>query len=160
MKEILDALKTAILTKYTTFSSGESGVRKIDGKDILCNFEGTAFSGISDTRNNTFYIRFSGNTSYEPMRRGARVQFYSAVSECRIVGTYVNGNAADMLQTLINGVTGMGHVVTKSNTESTTVFREETGQDLTQNSMTLVAVDFNITQIVNGANCTINPCDC
>lgn len=160
MKEILDILSNAILTKYSTFTSGEGAVRKLEGVEILTNFEGNEFEGISDTKPNSFYIRYSGKTTYVNQKRGARVQFYSAISLCRIVGVYRNGNAAELLQTLINGVTGQGHVVTSSNIEATTVFKEETGQDLTDQTLTIVAVDFEITQIINGANCTINPCDC
>lgn len=160
MKEILDILSSAILSKYTTFTSGEGAVRKLEGVDILTNFEGNDYAGVSDTKPNSFYIRYSGKTNYVSQKRGARIQFYSAISLCRIVGIYRNGNAAELLQTLINGVTGQGHVVTSSNIEATTVFKEETGKDLTDQTLTIVAVDFEITQIINGANCTINPCDC
>lgn len=160
MKEILDILSNAILTKYATFTSGEGAVRKLEGVDILTNFQGNEFAGVTDTKSNSFYIRYSGRTTYVNQKRGARVQFYSALSLCRIVGVYRNGNAAELLQTLINGVTGQGHVVTSSNIEATSVFKEETGKDLTDQTLTIVAVDFEITQIINGANCTINPCDC
>jgi hypothetical protein len=160
VKEILDILSSAILSKYTTFTSGEGAVRKLEGVDILTNFEGNDYAGVSDTKPNSFYIRYSGKTNYVSQKRGARIQFYSAISLCRIVGIYRNGNAAELLQTLINGVTGQGHVVTSSNIEATTVFKEETGKDLTDQTLTIVAVDFEITQIINGANCTINPCDC
>jgi hypothetical protein len=160
MKEILEAIRDFALTKYTTFITGSAPVRKIEGKDILTDYDGQNFEGITDTKTKHFYIRFTGRTNYDAQRRGANVQFYSAVSECRIVGVYANGDAEEILTTLINSVTAKGHTVLRSNTESTTVFREETGKDLTNKNLTLVSVDFNITQLISGRNCSLNPCDC
>lgn len=160
MKEILEAIRDFVLTKYTTFITGSAPVRKIEGKNILVDYDGQNFEGISDARPKHFYIRFTGRTNYDAQRRGANVQFYAATSECRIVGIYDNGNAEELLTTLINAVTAKGHTVLRSNTEATTVFKEETGKDLVNKNLTLVAVDFNITQIVPGRNCSLNPCDC
>ncbi|AXH76555.1 MAG: hypothetical protein [Bacteriophage sp.] len=163
MKDLLITLKDYLLNKYDVFTKGEAPVTKLQGSEVIIPV-GTSdpTQGISpnDHSGTAFYVRYTGETTYTPIQRGARVQYYSAVSVCKLVA-YSHGNESeDILTTLVNSITMCGHVVTRSNTESTSVFRTETGTDLLNNNLQLVSVDFEVTQIVSGTICTLNPCDC
>lgn len=160
MKDLLITLKDYILDKYDAFVKGEAPVTKLQGSEVIVGLGDVTAISPNDHSGTAFYVRYTGETTYTPIQRGARVQYYSAVSVCKLVA-YSHGNdSEDILTTLVNSITACGHVVTRSNTESTLVFRTETGTDLLNNNLQLVSVDFEVTQIVSGTNCTLNPCDC
>lgn len=156
----LSDIKDCILTKYPQFNAGYSDVSKLNDKDIMLDENLQLYAGIEDTKGNYFYIRELKSASYDPQHRGARVAYYKSTLPCRIVGIMHDGNEDVLLKMLINGISAKRHFVTGSNKERTTVFKEETGHDLTRKELTIVSVDFEIIGIVSPRDCSLNPCTC
>lgn len=156
----LNDIKTYLLSKYTQFNVGYANVVKLQDSDILLDEDKQLYAGIEDTKGNYFYVRELKTATYDPMKRGVRVAYYKKTMPCRIVAVMVEGNADVLLKMLINGITAKRHFVTDSQTEATTVFKEETGKNLTRKEMTIVSVDFEIIDIVTPKECSLNPCNC
>lgn len=160
MTDQLNDIKSYLLTKYTTFDTGFANVSKPNQTELIIDADGQSYCGIADNLGNYFYIRSLKSATYTPHQRSARIAYYDAVTQCRIVVIHHNANEENVLQLLINSVTAKGHRVTKSDCEATRVFTEETGAKLNTNEFTLVSVDFEVTEIISSKNCTLNPCDC
>lgn len=160
MANKLDEIKDFILSKYPQFNVGYANVCKLDGTNIVLDEKKQLYAGIDDTKGNMFYIRELKNATYTPYHRGAKVAYYSATIPCRIVAVYSNGNEDIVLKMLINSINSQRHSITKSNKESTTVFKEETGKTLTKSELTIVSIDFDIVSIVSPKDCSLNPCNC
>lgn len=156
-----DTLKAFILTKYPQFGIGYASVVKVDGTDVILDEERQFYAGITDTRGNYFYIRDMKNIDYRAVQRGAKVAYYRALKSSRIVAVFTDKSDAEIvLKMLLNSITVNGHTVTKSDTEPTRVFKEETGQELTEKNVVIVSVDFTIAEVVSPKNCELNPCKC
>lgn len=155
-----DDIKNYILTNYPQFNEGYANVVKLDDNDILLDENLQLYAGINDIRGNFFYIRDMRSATYDPVQRGSRVSYYKVIRNSRIVAIYIHGNHETVLQILINSITAKGHTVTRSNTESTSVFKEETGKPLTVMNLVIVSVDFQIAEIMSPKDCSLNPCNC
>lgn len=160
MKAELTALKTYLLAQYDYFDKGHANVSKPNQTDIILDEDGQNYAGITDTDGNYFYLRSTGAQSYDAIRRGARVAYYNVTTQCRAVCVHKSASTDDLIQSLVQGISAKGHVVTKAEADKTKVFREETGQNLRWNHLTLVYVDFEISEIVSAKNCELNPCNC
>jgi hypothetical protein len=160
MASNLNDIKEYILQKYTQFNAGYANVCKPDGTDIILDENKQLYAGIDDTHGNHFYIRDLKNDSYSPQARGARVPFYKRTKSCRIVAVYRDGDAETVLKMLINSISAKRHTVTRSYSEPTQVFKEETGKKLTNNDLTIVAVDFEVVELTSVKDCSLNPCNC
>lgn len=156
----LKDIKTYLLAKYTSFDRGYSNVSKPNDTDIILDDSGQQFAGISDTDGNFFYIRSMKTSTFDPIRRGARIAYYKRTTSCRIVAVHTDANEEDIEKLLINSVSALGHGVTKTDIERTRVFKEETGHDLTRKELTMVSCDFEVVDTVTTMNCELNPCNC
>lgn len=156
----LNDIKDYLLGKYPQFNAGYANVVKLHDKDIMLDEDKQLYAGIEDTKGNYFYIRELKQPNFEAMKRGARVPYYQKTSACRIVGIAMEWDVETMLKMLINGVNAKRHFVTGAQIESTQVFKDETGHDLTRKELTIVAVDFNIIEVVSPRDCSLNPCTC
>lgn len=159
MRSILNDIKTYLLTKYDYFTKGFANVSKPNQSNMIIDEDNQQYAGISDTEGNYFYIRSDKKATFTPIRRGVRIAYYSSKTTCRIVAVHHNGNADDIATSLMEGLSAKGHVVTSIDTDSTRVFRNETNTNLTDPSLTIVAVDFEVTQIKSARNCELNPCE-
>lgn len=159
MRTLLQTIATYLLTKYDYFTKGYANVSKPNSSNIILDEDNQEYAGINDTDGNYFYIRSDKKATYTPIRRGARIAYYSSKTSCRAIAVHHNGNADDIATTLMEGISANGHVVTAIDTDSTRVFRNETNTDLTNPSLTIVAVDFEVTQIKSARNCELNPCE-
>lgn len=156
----LNDIKDYLLTKYPQFNAGYANVTKLADKDIMLDENLQLYAGIEDTKGNYFYIREMKTPDFDAMKRGARVPYYRKTTACRIVGIAMEWNVETMLKMLLNGVTAKRHFVTDAQTEAGQVFKDETGQNLTRKEFTIVAVDFNIIEVVSPRDCSLNPCTC
>lgn len=160
MANKLHDIKDYILLKYPQFNAGYANVLKVDGTDIMLDENKQLYAGIDDTKGNFFYIRELKTATYTPQTKGARVAYYKSTKVCRIVAIYREGDEDVVLKMLINSVNANRHMITRSNKDSTSVFKEETGKPLTRKELTIVAVDFEINEIVSPKDCSLNPCTC
>lgn len=160
MANKITEIKDYILVKYPQFNAGYANVCKPDGTDLILDENKQVYAGIDDSHGNHFYIRETKSDSFSPRARGARVAFYKRTKSCRIVAVYRDGDAETVLKMLINSISAQRHVVTKTYSESTQVFKEETGKQLTNNDLTIVAVDFEVIEITSPKDCSLNPCNC
>lgn len=160
MKTQLTALKTYLLTKYDFFDKGYANVGKPNQSDIILDEDQQQYAGITDTDGNYFYLRATGSQSYDPVKRGARIAYYHVTTQCRAVAVHSVANTDELIQALVEAISAKGHIVRKSEFDKTKVFREETGQNLKYNDLTLIYVDFEVNELVSAKNCTLNPCNC
>jgi len=161
MNEILENIKTYLLTKYSTFQHGHANVSKPNGSDVIIDSDGQTYAGIADNLGNYFYIRSLKETTYQPVRRGARIPYYEARTTCRIVASHTLADEADILQILLNSISSEGCTATSSDIERTRVFKTETGKDPSVYELpTLVALNFDVIWISKTNNCSLTPCDC
>ena len=159
MKSLLTNIKNYLLTKYDYFTKGYANVSKPNLTTIIIDEDNQQYAGITDTDGNYFYIRSDKKATFTPIRRGARIAYYSSRTACKIVAVHHNGDAEDIATTLMEGISSQGHQVTATDTDSSRVFRNETNTDLTNPSLTVVSVDFEVTQIRSARNCELNPCE-
>lgn len=159
----LDNIKATLLTRCPSYHQGFANVSKPDGTELILSEENNNYVGISDNLGNYFYLRQMKTASYSIAKMSARVQFYEARTQCRIISVYHNGNDDTILQILINAVSLNGGIVTNSNTEKTAVIKAETGKaaaNINLNKLSIVSVDFDVIEIINSKNCELNPCNC
>lgn len=160
MANKLTEIKDYILAKYPQFNAGYANVSKPEGSDLIIDADGQNYAGIDDAHGNHFYIRDLKADNYTPVQRGARVIYYKLTRRIRIVAVYRNGDEDTVLKMLINAISAQRHSVTSANRERTSVFKEETGKDLTRKELTIVSVDFEVNDIVSPKDCSLNPCTC
>lgn len=163
MIDQLIALKDYILDKYAQYNTGFANVQKPDGTDVVLDVEGQQYAGIADNKGNYFYIRSLKDSRYTVMGRSCRPLYYQRVTTCRIVSLMKGVNDESHLQAVVNAVSMKGHDVTRSVTERTQVFFEETGtRNITDGlkTVSLLYVDFEITDVVSAKNCSLEICEC
>jgi hypothetical protein len=164
VKNILTDIKTYLLATYPQYNTGFANVHKPSNKDVVLddNFE---YRGISDANGNYFYIRSLKETRYSAQRYSCRPLSYRATTNCRIVSVFHNVDEEKHLAILVDAISRLGHLVTRSTTERTQVFRDEVGNEKIPNNLMnlhLCSVDFEVEELVNLKKCpdTINLCNC
>jgi hypothetical protein len=160
MIEQLENIKTYLLAKYTSFDEGYANVSKPNQTDIIIDSDLQKYAGITDNNGNYFYIRSLKKTNYKPIGRGSNVAYYEAATQCRIVVVHHKASEDDIKQILLNTIHAKRHHIDSIDTDSTRVFKEETGQNLEKKTYTIVSCDFTVTDAVSAKNCTLNPCNC
>lgn len=160
--DILTALANTLLATYPQYNEGYANVFKPSQKDIVINDAGD-YCGIADNNGNYFYIRSLKETRYTPKYTSARPIAYNAKTTCRIVSVLHSDNPQAHVDALISAVSNAGHFLTRAVYENTLVFKEETGNDLTNLNtvgMSFVLVDFDVEEIVSAKKCPPELCKC
>lgn len=155
-----EEIKLFILSNYTFFDNGYSNVVKPDNTNIYLDANKQVYVGINDTNGNFFYIRDTKDVTYEAIKRGARIQYYNAKHRCRIVAFTTDAKEDVILKSLINSISSSGSILVNSDTDSTRVFKIETGAELIRNEYIIVSCDFIYSDILNIKDCSLNPCNC
>ena len=158
----LNDLKTYILAKYSEFNTGYANVEKPSGTDVIMDAD-RQYVGIRDDAGNYFYIRSLKDSRLTPRAQGCRVQYYERTTGCRIVALMRGASEENLALVLVEAVTRNGHTATRISTDRTEVFFAETGTRKLSDGlhkMTLVAVDFEVTDILSGKDCNLNLCTC
>ncbi len=158
----LTNLKDYILANYPEYNKGFANVSKPDGTEIVID-ENMNYAGIADNLGNYFYIRSLKEKSYKPFSRGCRVLSYEVTTKCRLVSIFHQKQDEAHLQNIINAISYMGHVVDKSDGERTKVFFDETGtRNMNDNlkNLSLLSIDFTVTELVSAKNCKPPICEC
>lgn len=162
MKEQLENIKAYLLEKYTQYNQGFANVEKPNGTEIVLD-DNNNYVGISDNKGNYFYIRSLKESSLEVMQRNCRPQFYKRTTKCRIVSILKNADEETHSLVLIEAVSRCGHDVTRSVTNKTQVFFEETGTRKINDSfkyLSLCLLDFDVVDRVDAKNCKLEICNC
>jgi len=162
MKQELENIKAYLLEKYTQYNQGFANVEKPNGTEIVLD-DNNNYVGISDNKGNYFYIRSLKESSLEVMQRNCRPQFYKRTTKCRIVSILKNADEETHSLVLIEAVSRCGHDVTRSVTNKTQVFFEETGTRKINDSfksLSLCLLDFDVVDRVDAKNCKLEICNC
>lgn len=158
----LNDLKTYLLDKYSEFNTGFANVEKPSGTDVVMNAD-RQYVGIRDDYGNYFYIRSLKDSRLTAQARGCRVQYYERTTACRIVAIMRGASEQNLSMVLVDAISRNGHTATRIVTERTEVFFAETGnRKITDGlrALTLVAVDFDVTDIMSAKDCNLLLCEC
>lgn len=158
----LNAIKDYLLDKYSEFNAGYANVQKPNWTDVVMDTE-RQYVGIRDDRGNYFYIRSLKQATLSPRGQGCRVQFYERTTACRIVAVMRGAPEENIARVLVDAVSRHGCAATRIQTERTQVFFEETGtRKITDglHGLNLVAVDFDVVDVMSAKDCNLNLCDC
>jgi len=158
----LETIKDYLLANFTEYNQGFANVTKPNGTELIIDEFGN-YSGISDNKGNYFYIREMKESNFRPFTRSCRVLAYEKTSKCRIVSLIHNANEDAHSQILIDSISFNGGVVTRSVSEKTQVFFEETGtRNITDTfkNVSLLLIDFEITELLSAKNCKPLICEC
>jgi hypothetical protein len=159
---ILDKIKTDLLTNYPQYNDGYANVSKPSGTEIVMDENGN-YSGISDNKGNYFYIRDLKEATYRPFNRSCRVLSYEKTSTYRIVSITSGLNEEELQLALLTAISENGCVVSRSVSSKTQVFFEETGtRNITDSfkNVSLLLLDFEQTSLISAKNCKTLNCEC
>lgn len=162
MIQQLNDIKDYLLTKYSQFHAGFANVEKPSGTDIVMDENGN-YCGISDNKGNYFFIRSLKESRFEVQQRNCRPQYYRRSTNCRLISIMNGVNNEQHEMVLIEAVSRLGHAVTRTVTDRTQVFFEETGtRNITDGLklLSLILVDFEVIEIVNAKDCKLELCEC
>jgi|694.fasta_scaffold03130_11 hypothetical protein len=158
----LNDLKDYLLAKYSEWNTGFANVEKPSGTDVVMDTY-RQYVGIRDDYGNYFYIRSLKDSRLTAQARGCRVQYYERTTSCRIVAIMRGSSEQNLSMVLVDAITRNGHTATRIVTERTEVFFAETGnRNITDGlrGLTLVAVDFEVNDILSGKDCNLLLCEC
>lgn len=155
----LENIKDYLLTEYPQFNNGFANVTKPNGTEFVIDEHGI-YRGISDQHGNYFYLRSLKESRYSKYQRKS----LRKVTTCRIV-SIMKTNEETHLQIILDAVSYGCQLnnITRSVIEKTQVFFEETGtREMNNwlNSVSLLSVDFDVTEIVSTKNCKPLICEC
>lgn len=162
LKNILEDIKTYLLATYPQYNTGYANVHKPSNKDVVLD-DNMEYRGITDNDGNYFYIRSLKETRYTAQRYSCRPLSYRATTNCRIVSVFHNVDEEKHVSILVDALSRLGHLVTRSVSERTQVFRDEVGNEkMTNNLMNLhlCSVDFEVEEIVTMKKCPPEICKC
>jgi hypothetical protein len=155
----LEKIKDYLLATISEFNQGFANVSKPDGTDFVIDDNGI-YRGISDQHGNYFYLRSLKESRYSKYQRNS----LQKTTSCRIVSILETDEETHLmviLDALSNGC--QLNNITRSVTEKTQVFFEETGTRNINNwlnKVSLLSVDFDVTEIVSTKNCKPQICKC
>jgi hypothetical protein len=158
----LNDLKDYLLAKYSEWNTGFANVEKPSGTDVVMDTY-RQYVGIRDDYGNYFYIRSLKDSRLTAQARGCRVQYYERTTSCRIVAVMRGASEENIVMVLVDAISRNACTATRVLTERTQVFFEETGtRKITDglHGLAVVAVDFDVTDIMSAKDCELNLCNC
>lgn len=161
MKQILENIKSYLLTKYSQYNEGFANVEKPDGKDVV--MKDGVYCGIADNLGNYFYIRSLKDASLEAIGANCRPTFYKRTTKCRIVSIMEDVSDESHELVIIEAISRNGGFVTRSTLDKTKIFNEETGNRKISDSLqnfSLILCEFDVIDKVSAKNCKLELCNC
>ena len=162
VKTQLENIKQYLLQTYPQYNTGYANVHKPSNKDVVLD-DNMEYRGITDNDGNYFYIRSLKETRYTATKYSCRPLSYQAVTSCRIVSIFHNVDEEEHMAILVDAISRLGHLVTRSVTERTQVFRDEVGNEKISNNLMnlhLCSVDFEVEELVTMKKCPPKLCKC
>lgn len=155
----LENIKDYLLAEYPQFNVGFANVTKPNGTEFVIDDNGI-YIGISDNHGNYFYLRSLKESRYIKYQRKS----LRKTTACRIVSILKTSDETH-LQIILDALSAQCQLnnITRSVIEKTQVFFEETGTRNMNNwleNVSLLSVDFDVTEIVTTKNCKPLICEC
>lgn len=140
------------LLSIKQIDNGVAYAQKVYNKNEIIDKDGKVYVGITDTKGNYFYLLDSRSTTYTKLGGNNCRNRYQARRNVVAVFVVKKLELELFVPIIISTISNNGGLITSSNTDSSSVYQNQTGDDSPRidfNYWSIFSISFSVNDVVN-----------